>query len=105
MENCLPRRLLNPCGLSPFAMLLPPTCGVPEGIEVLLIDPAYADGGTLVIHTDIPTGPRKDAFDDEDAMHIPENSKNLHTLLGPWNSARLPYTRQSDFGTAYLELA
>ena len=81
MENCLPRRLLNPCGLSPFAMLLPPTCGVPEGIEVHQIDPTYAHGGTSAgdTHTGIPTGPRKDAFDDEDAKHIPENSKNLHT--------------------------
>ena len=38
-------------------------------------------GPQLVIHTDIPTGPRKDAFDDEDAKHIPENSKNLHTYM------------------------
>ena len=51
MENCLPRRLLNPCGLSPFAMLLPPTCGVPEGIEVHQIDPMLTAGLQLVIHT------------------------------------------------------
>ena len=34
-------------------MLLPPTCGVPEGIKVHQIDPAYAHGGTLVINTPI----------------------------------------------------
>ena len=81
----------------------------PRNRKVHQIDPACVHGGTLVINTPIYLQAPGKTHLMMKMQCIYQKTARIYTrYVPPWNSkltcTRLPYTRQSDFGTAYLKL-